>query len=299
MKVVEDLSIRELKLLAELPRIRSVRSFAAERGISAQALSKSIQRLEQLLDMTLLQRSSVGVVPSTDALELSLWAREVMQKVEALPASEQRHRTELFPRKLTLGTRAFLNTLLSGPILRNSELSDVGWRFIDLSPHETIEAARRGGLQVAVTLGKLPFPDDWRVEKVGELEWALYVRQHHPVAAVVKKAELAGYAFTYAKYWDGTSVVRGENFTPFKDRDRRLGHGMQTAHTAIEIALATNHIVTVPKLLARAFVERGELREVSVRGSQPQSHSVYLAVHSDLVSAPLHRQLSKTVSNLL
>ena len=299
MKVVDDLSIRELRLLAALPRVRSIRSFAAELAITPQALSKNIQRLEELLRVSLLQRSAVGVVPSSEARELSLWARGVLAKVEGLESFSEATGATQFRHTLTFGTRAFMNTLLSGSFLKHSELAKIGWRFIDLSPHETVEAARRGGLQVAVSLGKLPFPDDWRSEKVGELVWSLYVRQGHPIAAVVQASELAAYDFTFATYWDGTSVVRGEDFSPIKGRERRFGYGIQTAHTAIEVALASDHIVNVPRPLARPFVERQELREVTVRSGHPQSHEVYLAVQADLVSASLQRQLVRTIGQRL
>lgn len=299
MKVVDDLSIRELRLLAALPRVRSIRSFAGELDVTPQALSKNIQRLEALLDVSLLQRSAVGVVASSEAIELSLWARDVITKVEGLEAFDQRTTKGPYQKTLTLGTRAFLNTLLSGSFLRQSELAKIGWRFIDLSPHETIEAARRGGLQVAVSLGKLPIPDDWKSEKVGELNWSLYVRHGHPIASQVQASELAAYEFTFATYWDGTSVVRGEDFSPIKGRERRFGHGIQTAQTAIEVALASDHIVNVPRPLARPYVERQELREVIVRSGNPQSHEVYLSVQSDQVTAAIYRQMVRTLAQRL
>lgn len=75
---------------------------------------------------------------------------------------------------------------------------DIAWRFIDLSPHETLEAARLGGIQIALSLGKLPLGDSWYQEKVGDFQWALYVRSNHPLPVSPLKEELTHYYFNFA-----------------------------------------------------------------------------------------------------
>ena len=301
MKDINNLSLKDLRLLADLPKMKSIRSFSMELGVSAAALSKNIIKLEGVLDVTMFERSAVGVIPTPELKDLSLWARDVLAKIDLINLPKDKFDLPSFKQQITLGTRAFLNTLFCGSFIKSTSNQEIGWRFIDLSPHETLEAARLGGIQIALSLGKLPLGDSWYQEKVGDLEWALYVRTNHPLPAAPSKEDLAHYYFTFATYWDGTSVIKGEDFIPLENKIKNFGFGMQTAQTAIEIAKSSDHIVHAPKLLAQAHLRNGELRELSLRGVKFTSHELYLATQIDKIPKKLQtnlvKQLQKRVSS--
>jgi DNA-binding transcriptional LysR family regulator len=300
VKDINNLSLREIKLLADLPKMRSIRSFSLELGVSPAALSKTIMKLEQILDVTMFDRSAVGVIPTPELKELSLWARDVMTKIEVISRPKEQTDLPSFKQQITIGTRAFLNNLFCGSFIKSSAQDEIGWRFIDLSPHETLEAARLGGIQISLSLGKLPLGESWYQEKVGTLEWALYVRHGHPLPPNPAKEDLTHYYFTYATYWDGTSVIKGEDFIPLEKKMKHFGYGMQTAQTAIEIAKASDHIIHAPKLLARSHVASEELREVQLKGIKFTAHELYLATQIDKIPKKLQtslvKQLEKRIS---
>ena len=296
MKDVSNLSLKDLRLLADMPKMKSIRSFALELGVTPPALSKTIMKLEEVLEVNMFERSAVGVIPTSELKELSLWAREVLSKVDQLNRSNEITRLPQFKQQITVGTRAFLNTLFCGSFIQSTPLKNIGWRFIDLSPHETLEAARLGGIQISLSLGKLPLGDNWYQEKVGDLHWALYVRTNHPLPPNPSKEELVHYYFSFATYWDGTSVIKGEDFIPLENKLKHFGYGMQTAQTAIEIAKASDHIVHAPKLLAQSHVNNGTLREVTLRGVKFTSHELYLATQIDKIPKKLQQGLVKQLA---
>jgi DNA-binding transcriptional LysR family regulator len=293
MKDINNLSIKEVRLLADLSKMKSIRSYSIELGVSAAALSKTIMKIEQILEVTMFERSAVGVIPTSELKELSLWAREVLSSVDQLHRPKDRETIPQFKHQITVGTRAFLNTLFCSSFIKCEKSQDVAWRFIDLSPHETLEAARLGGIQIALSLGKLPLGDNWTQEKVGEFQWALYVRADHPLPVNPSKEDLTHYFFSFATYWDGTSVVKGEDFIPIEKKFKHLGYGMQTAQTAIEMAKASDHIVHAPKLLAQAHVQSGQLRELQLRGVKFTSHELFLATQIDKIPKKLQTSLLK------
>lgn len=295
MKDINNLSLKDLRLLADLPRMKSIRSFSMELGVSAAALSKTIMKLEEILDVAMFERSAVGVIPTAELKDLSLWARDVLTKIDSIHGPKNKTDLPQFKKQITVGARAFLNTLFCGSFITSTKDQDTGWRFIDLSPHETLEAARLGGIQIALSLGKLPLGDSWHQEKVGALEWALYVRANHPLPATPTKEDLTHYYFSFATYWDGTSVVKGEDFIPLENKIKNFGFGMQTAQTAIEIAKASDHIVHAPKLLAQSHVKSGELRELNLRGVKFTSHDLYLATQIDKISKKVQLSLLRKI----
>lgn len=295
MKDINNLSLKDLRLLAKLPNMKSIRSFAMELGVSAAALSKTIMKLEQIMDVSMFERSSVGVIPTAELKEISLWARDVLSRIDLLNKPKDKTQLPSFKQQFTVGTRGFLNTLFCGAFIQSTAPQEIGWRFIDLSPHETLEAARLGGIQIALSLGKLPIGNSWYQEKVGELEWALYVRVGHPIPQNPSKEDLAHYYFSFATYWDGTSVIKGEDFIPLEKKFKNFGYGMQTAQTAIEIAKSSDHIVHAPKLLAEAHVRNGELRELQLRGVKFIPHELYLATQIDKIPKKLQLRLVKQV----
>lgn len=295
MKDINNLSLRELRLLADLPKMKSIRSFSMEIGVSPAALSKTIMKLEEIFEVSMFERSAVGVLPTSELKDLSMWAREVLAPIDQLNRSEKKTSLPQFRHQITLGTRAFLNVLFAGSFIESSKSQDIAWRFIDLSPHETLQAARQGGIQIALSLGKLPLGESWYQEKVGELQWALYVRGNHPLPASPSKEDLFHYYFTFATYWDGMSVVKGEDFIPLEKKIKNFGYGMQTAQTAIEIAKASDHIVHAPKLLAQSHVKNGEIRELQLKGVKFTSHELYLATQIDKIPKKLQASLVKQI----
>jgi hypothetical protein len=103
------------------------------------------------------------------------------------------------------------------------------------------------------------------------------------LSAIPSTQDLIHYHFGFATYWDGMSVVKGEDFIPFEKKFKRLGNEMQTAQTAIEIAKASVHIVHIRKILAQAQVKF-------------TAHELYHATQMDKIPKKLQVKLVKQLN---
>jgi len=69
-KGLEDLSVRDLVWLAELPRFTSLSNLARSRHTTPANVSKAFARMEMVMGCKLLARSSAGTLLTEEGLEL-------------------------------------------------------------------------------------------------------------------------------------------------------------------------------------------------------------------------------------
>ena len=289
MSNFEDLSIKDIRILAELPKISSIRSYATSKGVSAASISKRLKSIESKLDLEILDRSSVGVSITERGQNVTNWARNLLKNsIEDSNLFNPHHMHK--QSELTIGTRGFLNISTSSAFLNALSYKHT-LKFIDLSPDETFQLIRKQKLDISISFQSHKFGEDWQSEYAGKMQWVLLRNHKLKTPKNIKLEDLKNYPIVQATYWDGTSVISGEDFLNVPKIYKSFGHGVQTAQTAISVALNSEHLIYVPKICAQKEIDNKQLEIVSVKGHQDFYNDIYLHYNID--------KLKNTEVNLL
>jgi DNA-binding transcriptional LysR family regulator len=298
---IEDISVRELKLLSELPYYGSLRALARAKGYQPAHISKLVRSIETKLNVQVLKRSTLGIVLTQQGAKLSREAGAIVAQVLKLASMDLSGTVPDFKSVLTWGSRGFLNTLLS-PVLGflfEKEFPGVGIRMIDLSPDETHLAARTSHIDFALSLGELDLGKNFIQKKVGHLDWALFARKEHALRSPVSPRELANFRIVQSAHWNGKSIVSSNDLLEVDDSFKRAGHEVQTAWTALALIQSTNQLAYIPRAVAMRAVREGTIRELEVKEAPRVSHPIYLAVQRDNIKRSMYLQIHSTVSDFL
>ena len=295
-----DISLRDLSVLADLPHHSSLRALARVRGLLPAHVSKIIRSLESNLKVQLLQRSTTGVTLTFEGRRLSHGAAEVLSSFEKLTHVEAASAVS-YERIVHVGSRGFLNINFGPVIAEYMERHKPHWgaAFTDLSPKETIDAARNGALDLAITMDRLDLSRYWKEVYIGDLNWNLYGKKNHPLKHGASQRDLALYRIMRAAYWDGQTIVNGEDLIPLADSFKRPGFQIQTALTAIELAKVTNQLAFIPSLAARSSLISGEITEIEVEGLNPVRRPLYVWAKMDSMDNRTFSGICKALKNTL
>lgn len=158
---------------------------AAERLFVTQpAMSKTLNRLRNLLDDELFVRSSHGLMPTPKTLELEKPVSDILNQLTELMVTTQEFdpaTTAATISLATLGTSAsvgmptFINKLRQNApkIMLHSQNIDDKWE----------DRLRSGNLDFAI-VAKKKFSDDFITRKLMNIKPVLYMRKDHPLAEV-------------------------------------------------------------------------------------------------------------------
>lgn len=158
---------------------------AAERLFVTQpAMSKTLNRLRNMLDDELFVRSSHGLTPTPKTLELEKPVNEILSQLTNLMVTNQEFNPENSTATIslaTLGTSAsvgfpkFINKLRQEAphVLLLSQNIDRRWE----------ERLRSGSLDFAI-VAKSKFSDDFITHKLMDIRPVLYMRKDHPLVDV-------------------------------------------------------------------------------------------------------------------
>lgn len=298
---IEDISVRELKLLSELPYYESLRALARSKGYQPAHISKLVRSIENKLQVQVLKRSTLGIVLTQQGAKLAQEASAIVVQVLKLASMDLLGSVPDFKTILTWGSRGFLNTLLS-PVLGflfQSEFPEYGLRMIDLSPDETILTARTSHVDVALNLGELDLGRNFIQAEVGQLRWGLFARKEHALRSPVSQRELSNFRIVQSAHWNGKSIVSSNNLLKVDDRYKRAGHEVQTAWTALALIQSTDYLAYIPRAVAAKAVREGLLREIEVKEAPLVSHPLYLAVHRDNIKRGMYLRIHKTVADFM
>lgn len=275
----EDLSIKDIRILADLPKISSIRSYARSKDVSAASISKRLKVIEAKLNLEILDRSTVGVSITSKGKTVTNWARSLLknsiENSELFNAPRENLKMEL-----TIGTRGFLNISVSSAfIYALGETHTL--KFIDLSPDDTFQLVRNKKLDITISFQSHKYGEDWQSTYVGKMEWVILKNHQYKTPHIIKLEDLKNYPLVQATYWDGTSVISGEDFLDVPKLYKSFGHGVQTAQTAISVALNSNQLIYVPKICAQKEIESGDLDIVKIQGHQDFFNDIYLHYNID------------------
>jgi DNA-binding transcriptional LysR family regulator len=263
-------------------------------------ISKIIRELELNLKAQILQRSATGVTLTFEGRKLSHGATEVLSSFEKLTSIESASAIH-YERIVHVGSRGFLNINLGPVIAEYMEKYKPHWgaAFTDLSPKETIDAARSGALDLAIAMDRLDLSRYWKEVYIGDLTWNLYGKKNHPLKHGATAEDLSRFRVMRAAYWDGQTIVNGEDLLPISDQINRPGFQIQTALTAIELAKVTNQLAFIPSLAARSALVSSEITEVEVEGLKPVKRPLFLWAKMDTMDNRTFSGMTKSLKYTL
>lgn len=288
MNNFDNLSIKDIRILSNLPTIKSIRSFAEQQGQTPAAISKRIKYLEDNLQHKLLSRSTLGVTVTEDGYHYSLWAREVINKLNdrsALSPYEINQKDTL-----TLGTRGFLNKALA-PVFIDALSINSFVNFIDLSPQDTLSLSRSSQIDMAITINDQNFGENWTSISIGKLTWSLMTNSEFNIPPTITVNELKNHELVFATYFDGTTIIKGEDFLQVPQFYKKYGHGVQSAATAVSIALTSDSLIYVPQLAAENELLEGKLKIIHVESLPETQHELFFHINMDCLTNKTYLKL--------
>jgi hypothetical protein len=200
-----------------------------------------------------------------------------MRRVSSLRAAEA-------ARELTIAGPSFLNNLFVPRIAESLPGHRV--RSLELAPALVRLNATENIFDLALTLGQENFPDTWSSSKIGAISKGLFAP---PALAKrfgrrpISSDRLAGIAFVVPIYLHGGRFVVADEGCPIGTQ-REVGHEVQTIALALELAARTGQLVFSPRIVARPYVERGELIEIVVDGWHV-SETLFVSCNNERVTA--------------
>lgn len=275
----DDLSIKDIKMLADLPKISSIRSYAKSKDVSAASISKRLKSIEEKLSIEILDRSALGVSITSQGFKVTNWARELLKtsidNSDLFNSQLSRGLSEII-----IGTRGFLN-ISTAPAFIKTIGAQYNLKFIDLSPNDTLQLIRNKKLDITISFQPHKYGEDWNANYIGKMEWAILKNKNFKTPKQIKLEDLKKYSIVQATYYDGTTIITGEDFLDVPKIYKRFGYGVQTAQTAISVALCSEQLIYVPKICASNEIEKGNLEIIKIRDHQDFSNEVYLHYNID------------------
>lgn len=297
---IEDLTVRDIALLTRLPATTSLRVLARALGMEPSNLSRSIKSLEEQLGVELLKRSSVGVTATAEARLIAKKAVAICDAVRDLPIVSSAS-IQPYERFLNLGSRGFVNTYVAPALcaaFQRDAAETCGLRFLDLSPDESMHAAKGAVIDALVGFEDASLGRNWVSSEVGTLSWKLYAAARHPSLSSASRLDVALLRVGHHCSFDGKGLVTSDGLLFDSLGVRQVGHGAQSAYTALAIAAATDQLACVPAIVAKAMLDGGQIAEVEVEGLSI-STPVYLSVHSERVHARELKLMQNTLTAAL
>lgn len=302
-KGLEELSIRDLIWLADLPRFSSLSNLARSRRTTPANVSKAFARIEAALRCSLLSRSSAGTMLTEEGLELARAATQALALLDRAAGVKSDGKLS-YERTVRLGSRGFLNVIIAPLLVKRFEATfpELGLTFIDMSPADKLEASRSDGMDALISVGELDLGRAWMNEIVGTMRWGLYASVSHPLVRVqssVTANDLLPWRILRSGWWDGRAISGGEDYVPLASPRKSQGHVVQTASTALAICADSNYLVYVPCAAARAHILSGLVTEVRCPDIAAVRETICLSVHADRVDQKVRRQISLVLKALL
>jgi DNA-binding transcriptional LysR family regulator len=293
MSDLEELRFGDLLTFLTVHRCGAITGAARALKVTPSQVSKAVHRLEEQLGVTLLARSSRGVIVS-DA------GRRMMPQLEELAARLRGLRAEVTAHEeLALAAPSYLNAIFLPRIA--AALPEVRVRGLELPPALVRAYAVESFFDVAFLVGDEALPGDWVVTRVGRVRKALFAppslaaRLGH---APVDPARLRELPFVTPIYNVNGQFVPADDGCPLAHPARRLGHQSTTLVVGLDLARATGQLIFGPAIAAASHVARGELREVRVRGWDVRE-PLSLAAAGARVRAKTQRALASLVAAAL
>jgi DNA-binding transcriptional LysR family regulator len=259
------------------------------------ALSKRLVRIEELFGTEIVKRSSRGFIFTGEGEKIAAKAAEVLANADDVFGATKSVHT--FDRVLTIGARGFLNLVLSEPFLMATQSfkTRTRLRFLDMSPTDLHRAAIAGALDLAVHFEETKWTSAWTTKLAGEVRWRLFGSSQHPLGVSADLAQVITYPFIAPGYWTGEKLATGDDGFPVPWRRRIKGYEVQTALNAFKIVSATNHLVFLPDVFSRRFLQSEGVSAIEIADAAIVKRPLFVSGQVDRIN---QREFSNLLSAL-
>lgn len=279
MDTFNDLTIKNIEILSELYKTKSLRALARSKEMAPGQLTKLIKELESIFNTTILKRSNLGVQVTKEGEVLSKKAIEVLSQVNKLQSSFE-DKVPYFNKYLTFASRGFLSKFIAQDILSFfSKDNKIGLRFLETSPEEVYEMARHGLVDFGITLKEINLGPKYMLYPIGTIYWSFYSRVDHPLNKTLTAEELSNWPIGKATYWDGKMISEGDDFIDLPKNYKNYGYEYQTTDIGITIAQETDHLVYLPDIVTAKYLKMNILKRQNIKGLKELKMPAYLFVN--------------------
>jgi DNA-binding transcriptional LysR family regulator len=269
----------------------SITGAARELRVTPSQVSKAITRLEHLLRVRLLSRSSRGVALSAAGRRMAPLVEQAVVRLKLLGREDNDETTEL-----TLAAPSWLVTqFLPAIAAAHPELK---MRGLEIPPALIRAYAAENFFDVTILTSDIDrLPGAWASTRVGDVRKALFA---NPVLAKklgpqpVPAERLHEVPFICPIYHRDGQFMAVDDDCPIGPSDRKIGHQAQTIGLALELACITDQLVFGPFIAARRFVQIGALTEITVEGWSV-NEPLYVICNGDRVLSRVEKCIVKAL----
>ena len=213
---LEDLTLRDLGILGDLPRFRSLRTLAQSYRADVSHVSRLVKKMESLFSELLIERSRDGYTLTSLGHVLSEKARFILLGLRDLEDLRMKRKPRKKRRVFKIGAQGFLNTIFSPAIVAGAGAEEVSLNFLDLNDDELVIAAKAGVVNLAMHIGLPNLSSDWITQKVANLGWGLYADSRQPGLSLHMEPSICDdWSVVTENHWDGVKIVSFENIRVF------------------------------------------------------------------------------------
>lgn len=247
---------RWLPVFRLVAQLENVSSAARSLGLSAPAVSRALQKVEQAIGRELFDRRGRKLTLNPHGASLLLAVREAEARLEAAVAALADSRPRGVVRLGAVGqlARAFL---LPAVQALGEEHPEVEISIVHLDPEEALRRLREGALDWFLALN-VTVGEPLAATPLGRLELAIYAGRGHPLFAGPEPPleRLLSFGFVAQRR---PGLMRSVWPTGQK---RKITLQTDAHALALEACLAGSHLMVMERVIARPFVEEGQLREL-------------------------------------
>jgi len=286
--VLGELKISDILTFLTVQRCGTISSAARELVVTPSQVSKSVNRLEELLGMQLLSRSANGVTLLDEGRRLVPQLEQMLELARTLkqPTSEA---------PLTLAAPSYLATYFA-PLLALA-LANRRICVLERPPAQIRSLIPRRVFDVALSLGELPLSSTWESQPVGEVEKALFASPATMAqlgTGPIAIEKLATLPIISPIYLTDGGVLPVDDDGPLPRRERTIGHEVMTFGLGLAIAARTDQLVFGPVIGALSMLETGAVVRVTVKGWSSRE-TLKLAYNTERITKPQQRNIVATI----
>ncbi len=280
--------LTSIALFLRAVKLHSLSRAAAESHMSVSAASRRLSLLEHHFQVSLLDRSPNGVVPTAAGEALAQHAAQVLKAVDVMQTDLSDYAHGAIGRvRLQANTSAMSQDL-------PSHLADwarlhpkIKLEIREVRSRAIIQAVREGLCDVGVVTALAP-SDDLRFETYCTDRLCLIVPQHHPLRARhVQFADLIGYDFVGLDNSSAISQTLGDAAAA-AGAPLRLRVQVQSFEAVCRLIAAGQGIGVLPAGAVKAFHKDAALRFIDLDDDWAD-RQMYVCVRSGQIPAPSAR----------
>ncbi len=288
---LNEMRVGDLLTFLAVRRTGSITGAARELRVTPSQVSKAISRLEALLKVRLLSRSSRGVALSEAGWRVTPHVEAAVARLRLVSRAGVQS-----PPEMTIAAPSYLLQ----PFLPTIALCqpDVRVRGLELPPGLLRAYAAENFFDMALVPADIErLPSTWVSVRIGDLRKALFgtpaaARQLGPGPVPVDK--LRSTTFVVPIFNADGRFVAVDDDCPLPISERVAGHEAQTIGLALELAARTGQVVFGPVIAARKYLDKGSLVEIPVRGWDLRD-PLYVACNSDRVLSRVQGSVLKAL----